>query len=250
MEVAVLEHHTVPVLALQHLVVPIGGVCQNAYLIVSGATDGSIAVWDITNLVITFTKHMLSGVVSLASSAGTQLRPRTGRGSQGGRRFRSAKQRQAGLPQDKKIGGNANAVDRAVEDVSSVADVSVEEILDVTEDAEANFKAENGSAIQVDDVSEKTGSSPYQPSLLHPLCTFTEAHQSGVNCLSAAKVAGEKNSEIVVVSGGDDQRIHVLRFEIHSCEGEKNHKYALASEPSACGVNAVSASSTEHTQGY
>lgn len=252
MEVAVLEHHTVPVLALQHLVVPIEGGFQNAYLIVSGATDGSIAIWDITNLIITFSKHMLSGVASLASGAGTQLRPRTGRGSQGGRRFRSAKQRQAGLPRDKKnVGKGANIVERPVDDVSSKADLDVQGNLDTTEDAEANFKAEVGSAVQVDDVSAETESLPYESSVLHPLCTFTEAHQSGVNCLSAAKVAGGNHSEIVVVSGGDDQRIHVLGFNIHlkCAPREKHHKCAPASEASGSDVDGVAASSTEDSQG-
>lgn len=214
MEVAVLEHHTVPVLALQHLVIPIGGsCCHNAYLIVSGATDGSIAVWDITNLVITFTKQMLSGVVS---SAGTQLRPRTGRGSQGGRRFRNAKQQQAGLPKESK---NATVVEGAVDIVSPIKDVNVEENAETNEGADANTEARIGTAVQAEDT---TGSLPYQSSLLLPLYTFAAAHQSGVNCLSAAK----RDSEVVVVSGGDDQRIHVLRFEIHPCEGEKHRKCA------------------------
>jgi WD40 repeat protein len=240
----------VPVLALQYLLVPIQGGCKNAYLIVSGATDGSIAVWDITNLIITFTKHMLSGVASLAFSAGTQLRPRTGRGSQGGRRFRSAKQRQAGLPRDKKkIEKSANAVESLVDEFSSKADVNVKESLDITEVAEANFEADIGSSARVNDVSEETGSLPQKSSVLHPLCTFTEAHQSGVNCLSAAKVAGDKDSEVVVVSGGDDQRIHVLRFAIHPCEGEDHHRCASASEPSGSDVDVVAAPSTKDSQG-
>lgn len=233
-EVAVLEHHTVPVLALQHLVIPIDDSCQNAYLIVSGATDGSIAVWDITNLIITFTKNMVSGEASLTSNAGTQLRPRTGRGSQGGRRFRWAKQRQAGMSKEKKVRENATVVEGAVDVVSPKEDVNVNENLEITVSAEAA-----GAASQAD-VSEAPGSLPYQSSVLLPLCTFAAAHQSGVNCLSAAKVAGKHGSEVVVVSGGDDQRIHVLRFEIHPCEGSKHRKC----EPSGGGVSV-----TEDSQG-
>lgn len=237
MEVAVLEHHTVPVLALQHLVIPIGGSCQNAYLIVSGATDGSIAVWDITNLVIIFTKKMSSGVASLSSSAGTQLRPRTGRGSQGGRRFRSAKQREPkGM---KKVDKNATVVEGAVDIVSSKNDVNVKENEETTDSAEANINDNIEAAVQVEDVSEATGSLPYQSSVLLPLHTFAAAHQSGVNCLSAAEVAGKRDSEVVVVSGGDDQRIHVLRFEIHPCEGEEH----------GGDVNVILPSSTEDSQG-
>lgn len=183
MEVAILEHHRVPVLTLQHVVIPIEkGSSQNAHLIISGATDGSIAVWDITNLVITFTKQN-----SVAVSAGTQLRPRTGRGSQGGRRFRSAKQR---LPKEmrKKV------------DIIATVDSIV--------DADGTIEPSSEAAVQVDDA-------PYQSSVLLPLHTFEAAHQSGVNCLSAARY---RDSEVVVVSGGDDQRLHVEIFKIHSCE--------------------------------
>jgi len=238
------------VLALQHLVIPIGSSCQNAYLIISGATDGSIAVWDITNLVITFTKQMSSGVTSLTSSAAMQLRPRTGRGSQGGRRFRSAKQRQAGLLKErKKADKNATVVEGVVDFVGPIKDANVKENVEINEGSDANIKASIRDAVQDEDVSEATGSLPYQSSVLLPLYTFAAAHQSGVNCLSAAKVAGRRDSEVVVVSGGDDQRIHVLKFEIHPCEREKHRKFAPACEPSGGDVNVFMASRTENSQG-
>lgn len=241
-EVAVLEHHTVPVLALQHLVVPMEGGRQNMYLIISGATDGSIAVWDITSLVVTFTRQMVSGMQSLTSSTGIQLRPRTGRGSQGGRRSRSKKQRQAGLSRDKKnLEASKNVVEREFDVVSPNNDVAKEK-LNTTEGAVADSKADIGAAVPVEDLSKATESFTYQSSVLYPLCTFTEAHQSGVNCLSAATVIGKRDSEVVVVSGGDDQSLHVLRFELIE---EKLHECAPTKGSSGDDVNVSATSSAE-----
>ncbi|XP_024532474.1 WD repeat-containing protein 6 isoform X2 [Selaginella moellendorffii] len=77
--IAVLQHHKCPVLTLHHAVLPCfsQGTLANRFFVFSGCTDGSIAVWDLTNSVASFT------VGEREKAQG--LRPLSGRGSQGGK---------------------------------------------------------------------------------------------------------------------------------------------------------------------
>ncbi|XVF80749.1 hypothetical protein PTKIN_Ptkin15bG0100100 [Pterospermum kingtungense] len=92
-DVGLLASMPSPVLSLQHAVVPMHmpskGSIQigNQYIVISGATDGSIAFWDITENVEMFVQRVSS--LNIEKFIDCQKRPRTGRGSQGGRQWRS-----------------------------------------------------------------------------------------------------------------------------------------------------------------
>ncbi|KAF2325013.1 hypothetical protein GH714_022219 [Hevea brasiliensis] len=94
-DVALLVPLLSPVLSLQQVVIPthlpsgettwIG----NVYIVISGATDGSIAFWDLTDCIESFMRQL--SVLDIKKLKNCQTRPRTGRGSQGGRWWRSLK---------------------------------------------------------------------------------------------------------------------------------------------------------------
>ncbi|XP_078443680.1 transducin family protein / WD-40 repeat family protein [Wolffia australiana] len=93
-DVASLVPQTAPVLALQHMVVPLpaNDCCDNskrkAHIVISGSTDGSITLWDLTETVEHFMEFMQD--LQPGKLSANQSRPRTGRGSQGGRWWRSS----------------------------------------------------------------------------------------------------------------------------------------------------------------
>lgn len=202
-------------------------------MIVSGATNGSIAIWDVTKLIVSITKQISSGTLNLKHSSEAPLRPRTGRGSQGGRRWRSCKQ---GLQKNRKsTAGSLNISETSVVDENLEAEDVTEpyEGLDAREGAEFTKPTFDFGGVDVDTSFNLQGeirsckgivcdeSGCYEASILHPLHTFTHAHLSGVNCLSVAKVVGERPSEYVVVSGGDDQSLHVINFTAWLSEDEE-----------------------------
>nr|XP_027099999.1 uncharacterized protein LOC113719126 isoform X1 [Coffea arabica]XP_027100006.1 uncharacterized protein LOC113719126 isoform X1 [Coffea arabica] len=81
-----------PVLALQHIIVSKNlpfddnSFIGSLYMVISGSTDGSIAFWDLTKDVEDF-MHQVSSL-QIKDYIDCQRRPRTGRGSQGGRWWR------------------------------------------------------------------------------------------------------------------------------------------------------------------
>ncbi|XP_062084393.1 uncharacterized protein LOC133790668 isoform X2 [Humulus lupulus] len=92
-DVALLVPLSSPVLALQHVIIP---TClpskdniqdRSVYVVISGATDGSVAFWDISESIDTFMCRV--SVLHVEKFIDCQKRPRTGRGSQGGRWWRS-----------------------------------------------------------------------------------------------------------------------------------------------------------------
>ena len=202
-------------------------------MIVSGATDGSIAIWDVTNFIVTITKQISSGTLNLKHSSEAPLRPRTGRGSQGGRRWRSCKQ---GLQKNRKSRERSLniAETSVVEDNLEDEDITEPyEGHNAREGAEFTTFTANLGGVDVDtkmnlegeirsckgELSDEGGR--YEASILYPLHTFTCAHLSGVNCLSVAKAVGGRPSEYVVVSGGDDQSLHVINFTARLSEEEE-----------------------------
>ncbi|PWA96476.1 transducin family protein / WD-40 repeat family protein [Artemisia annua] len=92
-DIALLVPSASPVLSLQHIVVPElqsskdKSQTRNLFIVISGSTDGSIGFWDVTEKVETFMQNL--SVLCQKDSSNFQKRPRTGRGSQGGRRWRS-----------------------------------------------------------------------------------------------------------------------------------------------------------------
>ncbi|XP_078169265.1 transducin family protein / WD-40 repeat family protein [Carex rostrata] len=88
-DVATLGQQTSPVLALQYIVVSSHDIATNGdrYVIISGATDGSITFWDLTQSINNFMQ--LVAEIQPQTLIDCQTRPKTGRGSCGGRKWRS-----------------------------------------------------------------------------------------------------------------------------------------------------------------
>ncbi|PKA51529.1 Dynein assembly factor with WDR repeat domains 1 [Apostasia shenzhenica] len=175
-DVASLMPQPAPVLALQHVAIPLansnGNFCTRiSHIVISGSTDGSISFWDITETVEDF--------IQLSSKFQTQLlidcqrRPRTGRGSRGGRWWRSSTRQ----PIEKRLKGSTTKIATH----------------------ESSFSQE---------------SQPVREVL--PLLVLDSVHQSGVNCLYVAEMKNSSHlksgADYCVVSGGDDQAVQCLVF--------------------------------------
>ncbi|KAM1827142.1 hypothetical protein ACFX13_026409 [Malus domestica] len=88
-DVAVLLPLASPVLAFQHVILPTCVPSEDniqmgsMYILISGATDGSIAFWDLTKSIQAFVQ--IVSVLDVGKFIDCPKRPQTGRGSQGGR---------------------------------------------------------------------------------------------------------------------------------------------------------------------
>lgn len=259
-ELAVLDHERAPVLALQHVVIPLhypgSRNIQNIYLVLSGSTTGSIAVWDLTDIVSDFIFKISAH--NPGEDIVAQRRPRTGRGSQGGRRWRFSK-KQEGFPEATvhKSGSENINICNSSSGRMPLHSVGEETILNTGfNGSENNFSEEqedkhtrktefeavresknnflngfSGPSINLD-----TGSSNEMIPMVrmhteirkaYPLHVFYSAHQSGVNCLYISNLnsdgslkAENLDSLYCVVSGGDDQALHIASFGLHVCQTE------------------------------
>lgn len=160
---------------------------SDVYLLISGATDGSIAFWDVTTSVEAFVKQVSS--LHIEKFIDCQKRPRTGRGSQGGRKWKLLG---AKITQD----SSSNSVSESAEE----------------DPANGVIRQENGnneSADTLPDTSE-----------IKPSHVVKNAHLSGVNCLHVSRSSSSPSHGnglmFNVISGGDDQALHCLSFNILS----------------------------------
>ncbi|XP_055962170.1 uncharacterized protein LOC126688213 isoform X2 [Mercurialis annua] len=206
-DVAFLVPLSSPVLALQHVVIPahlLSGESAwtgNAYIVISGATDGSIAFWDLTENIESFVRQL--SVIDIGKLINCQTRPRTGRGSQGGRWWKSLNHCRT---RKKPVG---DLVSPKSEKISS--DNSENHISDT--DSCRNFSSQSSHNVSPE---QEVNNVDLMPEILEiqPLHVFSNVHQSGVNCLH---VSDSRNSDsgflFNVISGGDDQALHCLKFE-------------------------------------
>jgi WD40 repeat protein len=217
LEVAVLEYHAVPVLALQHLVVPLQSPhitdwCSKAYLIISGATDGTIAIWDITDSVVTFSRQAISSSMLNLGTVQTPLRPKKGRGSQGGRRWQNSRHslKPRNVQTDKDMFDGVLMV--------TSQDIKTSKIHNCNEEASDLQKSvcvEGEPICSVVDEGNTTESmETHKASVLQPIHIFARVHQSGVNCLSISRVVAGEGLVFALASGGDDQALHVRKFRV------------------------------------
>ncbi|KAG2330926.1 hypothetical protein Bca52824_002106 [Brassica carinata] len=198
-DVASLVPLTSPVLSLQHAIVPLhlphegnnNTSYSDVYLLISGATDGSIAFWDVTTSVEAFVKQVSS--LHIEKFIDCQKRPRTGRGSQGGRKW--------------KLLGAKRTQDSSSTSVSEAAE----------EDPATSLEVTNGVVSLENDSNESADSLP-DTSEIKPSHVVKNAHQSGVNCLHVSRSSSSPrcgNGLVFnVISGGDDQALHCLSFNI------------------------------------
>ncbi|EEF47191.1 nucleotide binding protein, putative [Ricinus communis] len=208
-DVALLVPLSSPVLALQHVIIPahlLSGETTyigNAYIVISGATDGSIAFWDLTESIESFLRQL--STLDTEKLIHCQTRPRTGRGSQGGRRWKSLKSNiSKKKPADSLVSSKAgkktsyNLVNDA-SDAESCRTDCAQAMHNVSLEPEVN---------SVDPMREICE--------IHPLHVLCNVHQSGVNCLHVSDIQDSRNSDsgflFCVISGGDDQALHCLKF--------------------------------------
>lgn len=140
-----------------------------------------------------------------------QKRPRTGRGSQGGRQWRSLgsmSKKRAGcgsISVNIGEGTNHNLVNHVTGKGSTNWDSST------TVSSQAINTAFLNVELNADDSSSEI-------SEIRPIHALENIHQSGVNCLHVSYVEGCQSSDgrflYNVLSGGDDQALHCLRFEL------------------------------------
>ncbi|KAK4749758.1 hypothetical protein SAY87_027207 [Trapa incisa] len=210
-DVAMLVPVSSPVLSLQHIIVPMVPLqgeetpLRNIYILISGATDGSIVFWDLTGSVKAFMEHL--STLHLENLIDCQKRPRTGRGSQGGRWWRSLNSR---FPK--------KHVDAKSQEKSKVNKLC---------GAPSSFDDSNGHARSSSQDMENgsprlekssVDNSALEISEIYPLSVLHSIHQSGVNCLHVSEGKPHQITDghfmYHLVSGGDDQALHCLTWEV------------------------------------
>ncbi|EER95656.1 WD repeat-containing protein 6 isoform X1 [Sorghum bicolor] len=205
-DVALLVPQASPVLVLRHIIINAGHYKDDAgdrYLIVSGSTDGSITFWNLTETIHGFMQ--LISETQPHMNIDCQKRPRTGRGSQGGRRrWRSLayalKKRDGDMsPSNESNLGSLNAAENSPEASG------VENTQTIVHEASDSSNTEMPSSTQSCDIPE-----------LRPMHLLSGVHQSGVNCLHISYSTPDKS--YCIISGGDDQAVQCFNFRVVSSE--------------------------------
>ncbi|XP_022757740.1 uncharacterized protein LOC111304949 isoform X3 [Durio zibethinus] len=218
-DVALLVSIPSPVLALQHAVVPMNLLSKvtgnihigSLYVVISGATDGSIAFWDVSESVEMFVQRVSS--LNIEKFIDCQKRPRTGRGSQGGRQWKSfnsslSKRRFGGNSATRKAGDADNG------DLLYATSGTSSELHDL-ESSPKNRSQDMHNTLLESETSRTD--SLTEICEIHPIHVMNNVHQSGVNCLhlSGMDYQGSENCFLFnIVSGGDDQALHCLQFKL------------------------------------
>lgn len=190
------------------------------YLAITGSTDGSIAIWDLTECIENFMRQIPG--FHMENCIDFQKRPRTGRGSQGGRRWRSIDSHKAKKkPGNCKLKGKANIHSVSVERTETgnkredhVHGTSEASMFEQRND-HGTLKIGNLASLEpgrkIDDLSPHTG-------VLEAKYVLDNVHQSGVNCLYVSDIKNQRLPDSMftfyVVSGGDDQAINCLRCDL------------------------------------
>ncbi|KAI0504458.1 hypothetical protein KFK09_015410 [Dendrobium nobile] len=230
-DVALLVPQPSPVLALKHVAVPL---CISAYgiistrvmhIIISGSTDGSISFWDLTEVVENFMQLVLDYQPQLLIDC--QRRPRTGRGSQGGRFWRylinqpSEKKMRDSMSENELRNGSYSISSEPIAPESSCGQESY-----LVSDQIGGHHTRS-SASSFSPVSHSMTS--FTRRELLPLLVLSSVHQSGVNCLHVSEVkdSNDKLGRVYVCcKWWDDQAVHYLSFKVDG---------PMANSASSCG---------------
>lgn len=208
-DVALLAPQGSPVLVLKHIIAAASVNCKDTadhgdtYIVVSGSTDGSITFWDLTDTI--------HGFMQLVSETQPHMvidcpkRPRTGRGSQGGRRrWRTLPGRSL-----KKINEETSIPDGSIPNTPNATENTSE--TSNVEETDATNQNYAFSILQSCNIPEVT-----------PMHRFSGVHQSGVNCLHVSEMRACSYStpamSYCVISGGDDQAVHCFSFTLGSLQ--------------------------------
>ncbi|KAL6968709.1 hypothetical protein U1Q18_034503 [Sarracenia purpurea var. burkii] len=217
-DVASLVPLSSPVLALQHVIAPIGLPSEDnvqtgrVYLLISGSTDGNITFWDLTESVESFIWSVSSFQVEKFIDC--QKRPRTGRGSQGGRWWKAL-----GVGVSTKSPSNNSITARTIEGTGK-------NMLHTGECGTPSKISDSSSGSMVctepiytaSPTEDRTDDSSSVICKILPLKVLSNVHQSGVNCLHISSTQNTSGSNFgsvyYVLSGGDDQALHCLGFDL------------------------------------
>lgn len=182
----------------------------SVFLVISGSTDGSISFWDLTESVENFIRSVPAMV--LEKSIDSQKRPRTGRGSQGGRWWKATG---SGItiknPADnsttaRKIEGTGEGT------LNTVACGTPSKSTGSLSGAPCTQPLYAASLTEV-----KSADSSLDLCRILPVQVLNNVHQSGVNCLHVSIIQGSRDSFgslCYVLSGGDDQALHCIGFDM------------------------------------
>ncbi|KAJ1412523.1 WD40/YVTN repeat-like-containing domain superfamily [Sesbania bispinosa] len=214
-DVALLVPLLAPVLSLQHIIFPI---CRpykenikvgNVYIVISGSTDGSVTFWDLTDSVEAFMQRVSDCDVEKFFDC--QKRPRTGRGSQGGRWWRSLSSGMSKKRQDSgplKAKGETKSISYGTQGTSSVPNDS----------EDSKMVCSQAMHTAPPELETKTDNLSVEICEIQPLHLLQNIHQSGVNCLHVSEIKGGQNTDSChvysIISGGDDQALHHLIVEL------------------------------------
>lgn len=217
-DVATFTSLSSPVLALDHLIIPKSIAAEgHVFLVITGSTDGSVGFWDLTSTVENFMQHASS--LDFKDSFDSQRKPHTGRGSQGGRRWKSMHYH---LSKEKSACDNA-AGHLPAEDDGSLSISTVQNFVgsQTSEPHQGRETARGSSEVSNGGVGEeKDDCSALRVPEIKPLYVLINAHQSGVNCLYVSDVkdasASENRLTCYIVSGGDDQVLNRLTLDFIS----------------------------------
>lgn len=207
-DVALLVPQATPVLVLRHIVVS-SSVCSDdvntgdRYIIVSGSTDGSVTLWDLTDTIDGF-MHLVSETQP-HMAIDCQKRPKTGRGSQGGRR------RWRSLASNSLKKGNGQALLPSENNPNSSCATAAA----ATESSHGSSGAEENEVINTESTTVPSTQSCDIPEV-QPMQTFSGVHQSGVNCLHVSEIdracSTTSMPSYCIISGGDDQAVQCFVF--------------------------------------
>ncbi|KAL6847615.1 hypothetical protein ACP4OV_022641 [Aristida adscensionis] len=220
-DVALLVPHASPVLVLRHIIVnssQYNDAAGDRYLIVSGSTDGSITIWNLTETIHGFMQLVSETQPHMAIDC--QKRPKTGRGSQGGRqRWRSLTNHSL-----KKKNGEAALLDGSNQSISSGAANSSETSGVEGSDIGTNTQSialEEGDDVNTQNIMPSSTQSCDIPEV-RPMHVFSGVHQSGVNCLHISEMENcpclKSHRSYCIISGGDDQAVQCFSFTVGSLE--------------------------------
>ncbi|PIA37960.1 hypothetical protein AQUCO_02900069v1 [Aquilegia coerulea] len=230
-DVALLGPHRSPVLSLQNVILPIASCSQDSlqiggvYTLISGSTDGSITFWDLTKCVEGFMQRMSQ--IQPESFIKCQIRPRTGRGSQGGRWWRTLDS-QYSKTNPEGLVGTIDGENLSHGHKNNPTTLGASSNMTTTI---VNSKVTCSQSMDRDSLpcsEELTDDLLVEQCEIRPFHVLNNVHQSGVNCLHVSTITSYKNSESVstycVISGGDDQALHCLTFELSLQEADDGFK--------------------------
>ncbi|XP_054801986.1 uncharacterized protein LOC129305854 isoform X2 [Prosopis cineraria] len=216
-DIAMLAPLSAPVLSLQHIIFP---TCQPAedniqvgsvYIVISGSTDGNVAFWDLTDSVEAFMKRV--SFHNIEKFFDCQKRPRTGRGSQGGRWWRSLGSSLSKKKQDSDI------VSSKIRDEFNGINCTMNGTSSATNDYQNNKTACSQSLHASSLESEiNNHNSSLEICEIPPIHILQGIHQSGVNCLHVSEIKCDQSTDrchvYSIISGGDDQALNHLLVEL------------------------------------